>query len=254
MEARLPLNKLKRIREMLQKFLHLKKCTKRDLLSLLGHLNYASSVIPPGRTFISRLIQASKTVKKLHYYVYLNSETQMDIKMWQVLVEQWNGVSIFIDPLVTPAPDMELFTDASGKGCAGYFHGKWFATHWPDSVLIEQGDHLSMSFCELYPIVISALLWGGSWSSKRILFLCDNMGVVLAINKGRSKSPQIMTLLRRLVLVAAEFSFAYSAQHLPGQNNGIADSLSRFQMTRFRELAPEAAELPCQVPQNITFT
>jgi hypothetical protein len=173
--------------------------------------------------------------------------------MWQVLVEQWNGVSIFIDPHSTPAPDMELYTDASGKGCSGYFHGQWFAMHWPASILIEQGDHLSMSFCELYPIVVSALLWGSTWSSKRILFFCDNMGVVIAINKGRSRSPKIMTLLRRLVLVAAQFSFAYSAEHVTSKNNGIADSLSRFQMSRFRELAPQATEQPCQVPKTVMF-
>jgi hypothetical protein len=253
MEARLPLDKLERIRHLLLRFLHINKCTKRDLLSLLGHLNYASSVIPPGRTFISRLIQASKSVSKLHYYVYLNSETRKDIYMWQELLSTWNGVSLFIDPSVTPAPDMELQTDASGLGFAGYFHGQWFAAPWPNQVLVDQGDSLSMSFCELYPIVVAAIIWGNEWSARRILFHCDNMGTVFAINKGRSKSTQIMGLLRRLVLVAANYSFAYSARHIEGAKNGIADSLSRFQTARFRHLAPMAQKEPCTIPRDITL-
>jgi hypothetical protein len=253
MQARLPPDKLCRIRHMLDKFLHLTKCKKRDLLSLLGHLNYASSVIPPGRSFISRLIQASKTVSKLHYFVYLNSEAKQDIQMWKVLLQNWNGISMFIDPLCTPAPDMELYTDASAKGFSGYFHGKWFAAPWPDSVDIQPGEALSMSFCELYPIVTSAILWGHAWAGKRILFHCDNMGTVWAINKGRSKSPHIMNLMRRLVLVAAHHSFSYSSEHVPGVYNLIADSLSRFQMDRFRELAPEADRNPHVVPADIMF-
>jgi hypothetical protein len=117
MEARLPENKLCRIREMLCKFLNISKCKKRDLLSLLGHLNYAASVIPPGRSFISRLIEASKSVSKLHYFVHLNHEAKEDIRMWQFLLQDWNGISIFLDPYSTPAHDMELFTDASRMNC-----------------------------------------------------------------------------------------------------------------------------------------
>ena len=40
--------------------------SKRELLSLLGHLNFAMRVIPQGRSFISRLLDLSKSVEKLH--------------------------------------------------------------------------------------------------------------------------------------------------------------------------------------------
>jgi hypothetical protein len=87
MQLRLPLDKLVRIRAMLDRFLNIDKCKKRDILSLLGHLNFASSVIKPGRSFISRLIQASKSVSKLHYFVYLNKEAKRDIIMWKELLD-----------------------------------------------------------------------------------------------------------------------------------------------------------------------
>ena len=161
---------------------------------MLGHLNYASSVIPPGRTFISRLIEASKSVKKLHYFVYLNKEAQNDIYMWQHFLTHWNGISMFLDPYNTPASDMELYTDASRLGYAGFFKGDWFASHWPQDVDLCGDKDFSMTYCELYPIVIAAILWGSRWSRKRILFHCDNMGTVHTINKGRSKSRKVMKL------------------------------------------------------------
>ena len=178
MQARLPMDKLLRIRGMLTRFLTLPKCTKRELLSLLGHLNFASTVIVPGRSFISRLIQASKSVKKLHFYIYLNRETKLDIIMWQQLLEHWNGISMFIDPHDTIAPDMDLYTDASRLGYAGFYQGKWFSAEWPNNLNLVTNTDVSMTFCELYPIVVASIVWGSEWSGKRIVFHCDNMGTV----------------------------------------------------------------------------
>lgn len=42
--------------------------------------------------------------------------------------------------------------------------------------------------------------------------------------------------------------FTLTAKHVPGVKNGIADSLSRFQMSRFRLLAPDASRAPCPIP------
>jgi hypothetical protein len=253
MQARLPEDKLIRIRALLDKFMSLNKCKKRDLLSLLGHLNFAATVIKPGRSFISRLIQASKSVSKLHYFVYLNSETKQDIVMWKHLLAQWNGVSLFIDPTAVIAPDMELYTDASRMGYAGFYQGHWFADKWPDTLTLVWNIDVSMTFCELYPIVVAAIVWGSKWTSKHIVFHCDNTGTVHAINKGRSKSPHVMALMRRLVLVAAKHNFSYCSAHVPGIHNGISDALSRFQMERFRELAPGADLYPTDKPHQVLF-
>ncbi|XP_048258604.1 uncharacterized protein LOC125384163 [Haliotis rufescens] len=67
MTASLPQDKLDRISALLHEFSQKKKCTKRELLSLLGHLSYACKVIIPGRSFISHLLDIAKSVKKLHH-------------------------------------------------------------------------------------------------------------------------------------------------------------------------------------------
>ena len=51
MESRLPQDKLQRITTYLHEFLTKSSVTKRELLQLLGHLNFASRVVIPGRRF-----------------------------------------------------------------------------------------------------------------------------------------------------------------------------------------------------------
>ena len=86
------------------------------------------------------------------------------------------------------------------------------------------------------------------WQGKRIMFYCDNLATVFIINKGRSRAQPIMKLMRRLTWCAAKGNFVIIAKHIPGIHNDIADALSRFQISRFRELAPGAALRPCPCP------
>ena len=149
---------------------------------------------------------------------------------------------------------MSLFTDAAGStGFGGIYQNYWFNGVWPTNLQMETNPDISIAFQELYPVVVAAILWGQYWACKRILFYCDNQAVVHILNKGRSKSPAIMKLMRRLVITAGLHNFSFVAEHVPGVNNAIADALSRFQMPRFRKLAPHAQEQPCQLPCDVMF-
>jgi len=87
-------------------------------------------------------------------------------------------------------------------------------------------------------------------SGKRLQFWCDNESVVAIINSGHSKAPRVMDLVRFLVLISMKHNFLVRARHVPGAKNGIADALSRFQVQRFRELAPNADQSPCTIPPS----
>ena len=253
MRALLPDEKKTRICAILDLFAKKKSCTKRELLSLLGHLNFASRVIHPGRSFVSYLISLSTSVKELHHHVKLSPSCRRDIFMWHKFLSKWNGISFFLDDNITFAADMHLFTDATDKAFGGYFNGQWFQGHFPSAILQQQ---CSMAFLELYPIVMACVLWGHTWSQKRILFHCDNQATVEIISKGRSKVDYIMPLMRQITWCAANHNFTVHAKHIPGVDNGIADSISRFQMGRFRQLAPQAhtEPVPClQMSQLMMF-
>lgn len=249
MEARLPQQKLERIGQLLKEFSTRKNCTKRELLQLLGHLAFASRVIPSGRSFISYLLAMASSVRELHHFVHLGAQCREDIHMWTLFLQQWNGVSMFHDISITKATDMSLYTDAASTiGHGGIFQDFWFCETWPSDIPLLTDDKMSMAFQELYPIVVAAILWGHFWTNKRILFYCDNAATVSIICKGRSKVLSIMLLMRRLTWCALKGNFSIYAEHVPGKDNSIADSLSRLQMNRFRQLAPTARPTPCICP------
>ena len=96
-------------------------------------------------------------------------------------------------------------------------------------------------------------LYGVKWDEEyffftRLVFYCDNEATIHIIMKGRSKIQHIMRLMRRLTWCAAKGNFIIMAKHITGVNNDIADALSRFQMSRFRQLAPRAALTSCKCP------
>ena len=78
---------------------------------------------------------------------------------------------------------------------------RWFQGRWPPEFMLEDNEQLSMAFLELYPTVVSAILWGSE--GKKILFYCHNEVTVHIINNERFKVQPIMRLMRHLMRCAA---------------------------------------------------
>ena len=121
------------------------------------------------------------------------------------------------------------------------------------SALAKFNNH-SIEWKELFAIVVACQIWGSRWQRKRIIFHCDNQAIVRIWQSGLSRSGLLMQLVRQLFLLAASNNFTVIIRHVPGVQNCIADSLSRFQMDRFRSLAPDALPLPVTTPAIPTFT
>lgn len=113
MQASLPIEKLNRIREIMRNSQASTSFTKRDLLSLLGHLNFAMRIIPQGRSFIARLLDLSKSVKDLKDIVTLDAGCRSDLNFWSLLLDNWNGISFFYNDDLESSIALKLYTDAA---------------------------------------------------------------------------------------------------------------------------------------------
>lgn len=248
MQASLPLEKLVRIREAIKSAADAESLSKKELLSLLGHFNFATRIIPQGRSFISRLLDLSKTANNLHDNITLDAGCRSDLRFWSRLCDNWNGISFFYNDQIETSATLKFFTDAAPSiGFGGFFNNQWFADAWPKELQSITLNAHSTALLELYPIVVACILWGRRWPRKQILAYCDNEATVKIINKGRSFVPSINRLVRRLTWICVTKNFTLRAVHIPGLNNRIADSLSRFKFQEFRTLCPDAApsSLPC---------
>ena len=105
---------------------------------------------------------------------------------------------------------------------------------------------------ELYPIVAAIVTWGAAWKNRSVCFYTDNEAVVAIINKQTSRDAAVMTLLQKLVLCCMQFNILFTAKHVAGRDNILADRLSRLQVAQFRKLAPWAADRPTMVPRQIS--
>ena len=131
MEARLPPDKVNRILESLSSLQHRKSCTLKELQSLIGTLNFACKVVPPGIPFLQRMIELTRYVKQPHHHIKLNSGFFKDLTMWQKFIASWNGASFFLATAWVDLETLELYTDASGAlGYGGIFKSKWFSSPW----------------------------------------------------------------------------------------------------------------------------
>ena len=238
---RLPDDKLKALLYELTLWSDRKTCSKRQLLSLIGKLSYATKVMPAGRIFLRRLIDLSTHVRALHHHLHLNSQARADILWWHTLLPTWNGSAPILEPTWSSSSSLHLFTDASAThGFGAYYNGSWFRGPWLPHQQTDSAAGISITWQELYAIVVATMAWGHLWSGRRILFHCDNLAVVEIWRRHSSRVPAIMCLVRKLYFVAAINNFHVRVSHIQGTDNTIADALSRNDLTTFRKLAPNA--------------
>ena len=242
MEARLPVDKLQK-----SEFLRKRSVTLRELQSLIGLLNFACSVIVPGRAFLRRLIDLTTGIQRPTHHIRLTNDTKDDLRVWLQFLDLYNGKSFFLAEIWETSNTLELYTYSAGsKGYSAVFGNHWLYGAWPPS-----WKSLNIATLELFPIVIALHLWGPTISHKCVLLFTDNAALVDIINKQTSKDKGIMILVRSLVLCCLRFNILFRSRHIQGFLNKTADSLSRFQVAEFKALTPDADILPTVVPDGL---
>ncbi|KAG1927366.1 proline-rich protein 36-like [Pimephales promelas] len=131
-QASLPKEKIDRIILISSTLADSPECSKRELLSMLGHLNFAMRIIPQGRPFISHLLFLASSVHALEDLISITPACRDELGLWITFLKQWNGLSFFYKDLISSPLDIQLFTDAAPSvGFGGFYQGRWFASTWP---------------------------------------------------------------------------------------------------------------------------
>ena len=253
MVIRIPMQKIEEIRAKIKDIMKKKKCTLKQMQSLIGSLNFACRAIIPGRPFCRRLINAICGLTQPHHRLRITLGMQEDLKLWQTFFDEYNGISVFHERFWVSSDELELFTDSAGNpnlGFGTYFAGKWAYAPWPKS-WVELGITEDITVLEMFPILVSLHIWGAQLRNKKIVFHCDNLASVHIVNSMTSKNDRVMTIVRDITLFCLKLNIAIKAQHVNGCCNQIADALSRFNFQRFFQLAPEADKAPTPVPSHL---
>ena len=192
----LPKGKLASLKDSLSGMVEPRTITKKDLQSLTDLLQFATRVVRPGRPFLRRLYAMQDIGSHPNHFIRLNLPARADIMWWHIFMEEWNGVSLLWD-LGLQAPDIQVYTDASGNwGCGVFLDPKWFHLEWSSRL-----HPLSIAVKEMCPVVLAAATFGQEWKGKVVQFVVDNEAVVEVIKATYSKELHLMHLIRLLVFL-----------------------------------------------------
>ncbi len=237
----IPEIKLRVMLEEIDDFLSRKSVMKRELLSLIGKLRWASVCVTGGPAFVRRMEKFAAQVRYLNRNVKV-SKFKRDLIWWrdQILLGA-RGVR-FIDILrAKDKGDVHVLTDAStGIGMGGWNReGNWFRFRWtdhPNKKLFRDPKHPDIFWKEMCAIATACLLWGQKWKSKAVTFWCDNEACVYSAAKGGCsfERPDVQALIRIIAACANTYEFKpFVHVHIKGKDNLTADALSRFDLKKF---------------------
>lgn len=234
-------------------------CSMRQMQSLVGKLNFASSVVRSGRIYMARLINLLRN-KKSHWagQLALSPENLNDIQWWIEHVQLYNGVAM--ESLMVnkkwEAPANTWSSDSSGTGLGGWSFKTGHFFHYEFDETLQQNDINSL---ECLALVLCVRKWSDMCRGKRVLVYCDNQTTVTIINSGSAKSRFLQACLRELHHLCALNSAELRAIWFKTTDNDIADVLSRWSQSpkypeKFRALTQGIKVTETRIePEDLLF-
>ena len=222
----LPEDKMNQIKHLLKVWQRMDKCTKKQLQSLTGKLQFAASCIRAGRVFVTRLYNCIAIMEDNVNYK-IPTEVRKDLKWWYDYMDQYNGASIMWLVHKETAGEV-MATDASMKGigaiCGKFFFHKeipqWWCAHYAKNI----------AHYEMLAIVVATKAWKSQIKGLKFVIACDNSGIEAIINRGRSKDKLLQSMLRELTYTLATNDAEIVIQHITSKSNEGPDALSRWSL------------------------
>ena len=132
MELRMPMDKLERLRVLLDKYSSSSFINRKELESLTGLLAHCSQCVKGGRTFCRRLYDLYKyMVHRNLKRACITSIVKEDIKWWRSFAVSFNGIST-VNNEVYPE---DIYTDAAKKGFGAHLGRDWLVGSWEAGML-----------------------------------------------------------------------------------------------------------------------
>ena len=135
---------------------------------------------------------------------------------------------------------MQLFTDsAAGKGLGfgAVFGNMWAHGVWPEMWHMS-GITSDITVLEMFPILVSLVVWGPYLPNKKIRFRCDNEAVLHILNTMTSRSEKKMILVRATTLECMKHNMVIKITHIAGKTNVLCDLICRLCTSEISRIIP----------------
>ncbi|KAK7092033.1 hypothetical protein V1264_009642 [Littorina saxatilis] len=199
------------------------RASLRTLASILGQMESMALLVPLGRVHKRPLQHA---LKPFVDSPCVDWNTLVPLGDWfQAATLPWldSGWVCRGVPIVSPPPNMDLFTDASLLGWGAHTDRLTASGLWS----VEQSTwHINS--LELEAVFLALVAFLPSLAAKRVRLFTDNTTVAAYVNKqGGSRSPTLSRRTCEILTWCSQRGISLSARYLPGSLNTLADALSR---------------------------
>ena len=208
----------------------------RELAVLLGHLIFASQVMPHGRVYMQGMLAsfvglevewrrgAVRARGEVWRAMTIGDGFWRDLDWWDQQLSSNNCVPLAPAPPARAA--VQAGTDASdfGAGEVIYLGGQREETR----LLFTRAEkRRPINWRELLGILRILEVWGGRLRGSRLLVETDNMVAWTTGSSGHSKAAEMQELLRRLCERCARLEIEMTLTHQPGAKLDRPDQVSR---------------------------
>ncbi|XP_077111884.1 uncharacterized protein LOC143767433 [Ranitomeya variabilis] len=246
MEFRLPMEKIKKLLDLISGCISVGKVTLTQMQSMLGSLNFACKVMPAGRIFSRRLMLATRGVKQSLHRIRITAHLRSDLNTWKLFLNNYNGRTCFQESECSNE-DMGLFFAASSHtGFSIRLGNKLCSANWP-AFWVFRNWHAEPTLIDLLPVAVAMEIWGSQLANKRIRLHLKTVSGAHAINYLASPSSLVLDLIRFIVLKCLTFNVWFKANALIGSNENVSELLTGFhsQDVLERRIQEQLEEVDC---------
>lgn len=247
MEARLPLAKLQRARDLVAATAKAKTLSHQSLEVLVDFLSFCAKVIVSGRAFLSTLY--ASLARDIQYHS-ITTPMARDIAWWHHFLPRWNGIKVL--QFVAPRSTSYIWTNASSSwGIGGY----WIPHKDSKSVDVFterystriKNKALHINVHEMRAVLYALRLWLSRLCDGKVIIYGDNAAVVAGLNKGSIRGGP-MGPLRDIAMLLALNDILIESIWIDSKLNDLADLLSRGKYEAIADKYPQLAHLVVQTP------
>lgn len=192
------------------------RITKRELQSVIGHINHLGKVVKSARLFMNRLLSALRNLRG--NWIKVDRVLKLDLEWFIAFLSTYNGKSLILGC----DPTSVIYIDSCLRGAGGVMDGWCYSFEYPESVLT--GLHISQ--LEAVNCLVAARLLLPARSDDVIQIVCDNEGAVTTLATGKGRDNVILAIARAFWYIASKQNIKFVFQHAPGKTLEIADALS----------------------------
>ena len=166
MRLKVPQDKREKALKLIQQMKIKTKVTLDEIQKLTGLLQFLTKAIQPGRSFLRRLYDLTRTLYLPTHLVRLNAEAKRDLEAWEIFLKDFQGSLMLKSIDWHRDSHWKLFSDASGKGYGAMYGHKWIQGEFPPN-----WSKKSIAIRELVPVYLSFQLWVETFPNSKILLI-----------------------------------------------------------------------------------